>query len=274
MQKSPFTWMAKVAVPMARKKHKGSLTRSQHRLIGAMASVFLLFMAITGLVINHSHDLGLDRKSVASPALLDWYGLQPRLEIHSFPAGDRWLSHAGSQWFLDGQPLADSAVGIGAVQVDDWLLAAGDDSLLVFDQQGQLIERIPWQAGTLGRIEKLGLSEQGSAALAAGGQTWLSDPDLLEWQPVTGNNVRIAWSEPGNAPPVTLEPIRSYLQGSELSIEQLLLDLHSGRFFGSVGVWIYDLLAIAIASLAISGLVLWWRGRRKGPTNGPKKSRR
>ena len=266
--------MVKATAAMARKKHKGSLTRSQHRLIGAMASIFLLFMAVTGLVLNHSHDLGLDRESVASPALLDWYGLQPRLEIHSFAAGQRWLSHAGSQWFLDGAPLAGSSEGTGALQLNDWLLAAGDDSLLVFDQQGQLIERIPWQAGTLGHIEKLGISEQGLAALAAGDQTWLSDPDLLEWRPVTGIDVRISWSKPGDAPTAVVEPIRNYLKGSELSFEQLLLDLHSGRFFGSIGVWVYDLMAIAIASLAISGLVLWWRGRRKFPANGYKKTRR
>lgn len=265
--------MVKASAPVARKKHKGSLTRSQHRLIGALASVFLLFMAATGLFLNHSHDLGLDRQPVDSHLLLNWYGLQPRLEIHSFPAGDRWLSHAGSQWFLDGAPLAGSSGGTGALQLNDWLLTAGDDSLLVFDPQGQLIERIPWQAGTLGRIEALGVTEQGLAALVAGGQTWLSDPDLLEWQPATGNEVRIAWSKQGDAPTAVVESIRSYLQGSELSFEQLLLDLHSGRFFGSIGVWIYDLLAIAIASLAISGLVLWWRGRRNVISNGRRKSR-
>ena len=49
-----------------------------------------------------------------------------------------------------------------------------------------------------------------------------------------------------------------------MSLERLLLDLHSGRFFGSAGVLVYDVLALAIGFLAISGLILWIRGRRNG----------
>jgi len=44
----------------------------------------------------------------------------------------------------------------------------------------------------------------------------------------------------------------------------VLLDLHSGRIFGPVGVLVYDLLALTLGFLAISGLVLWFRGRRNG----------
>lgn len=258
---------------MARKKHKGSLTRSQHRFIGAMASLFLLFMAATGLVLNHTHDLGLDRRSVDSPLLLDWYGLEPKPVVSSFRAGDRWLSHADSQWFLDGTVLADSPAGVGAVQMSEWILAAGPDSLLMVDFDGQIIERIPWQAGTRGQISKLGVTEQGLAALVAADQGWLSDPDLLDWQPLALESANVTWSESARAPEAVQESIRGYMRGSELSLEQLLLDVHSGRFFGSIGIWVYDLIALAVASLAISGLVLWWRGRRAGLQNGRRKSR-
>jgi len=51
-------------------------------------------------------------------------------------------------------------------------------------------------------------------------------------------------------------------------MERLLLDFHSGRIFGPVGVLVYDLLALAVGFMAISGLVLWFRGRRNGNGNG------
>ena len=48
-------------------------------------------------------------------------------------------------------------------------------------------------------------------------------------------------------------------RGEVLSLQRLLLDMHSGRFFGSKGVWVYDLLALLVFLLAGSGLVLWIR---------------
>jgi uncharacterized iron-regulated membrane protein len=47
-------------------------------------------------------------------------------------------------------------------------------------------------------------------------------------------------------------------------MEQLFLDLHSGRIFGTAGTLIYDLLALVVGFLAISGVVLWFRGLRNG----------
>jgi uncharacterized iron-regulated membrane protein len=47
-------------------------------------------------------------------------------------------------------------------------------------------------------------------------------------------------------------------------MERLILDLHSGRIFGPVGILIYDLLAVIVGFLAISGVIFWFRGRRNG----------
>ena len=52
---------------MARKKRKASTLRRLHRSIGAAAVVFVLFIVISGIAINHSHGLGLDRKYVSHP---------------------------------------------------------------------------------------------------------------------------------------------------------------------------------------------------------------
>ncbi len=60
------------------------------------------------------------------------------------------------------------------------------------------------------------------------------------------------------------QAITRVYRGEGLSLERLLLDLHSGRIFGSIGVLVYDLLALALGFLSISGLVLWFRSRRNG----------
>jgi len=68
-----------------------------------------------------------------------------------------------------------------------------------------------------------------------------------------------------------IQTITQQYRGEGLSVERVLLDFHSGHIFGPMGVFIYDLLAVAVGFLSISGLVLWIRGRRNGKrSNGVK----
>src|SRR5437764_6749045 len=49
--------------------------RRWHARIGFTAAVFFLFLAVTGLVLNHGTELGLDAKRVHSARLAHWYGV-------------------------------------------------------------------------------------------------------------------------------------------------------------------------------------------------------
>ena len=70
------------------KKRKASKARRLHRSLGAGAAVFVIFMVLSGLAINHSNGLGLDQRHVSQSLLLDWYGLGKLENIHSFAVGD------------------------------------------------------------------------------------------------------------------------------------------------------------------------------------------
>jgi uncharacterized iron-regulated membrane protein len=50
-------------------------------------------------------------------------------------------------------------------------------------------------------------------------------------------------------------------RGEGLSLSRIILDLHSGRFFGVIGVILYDLAAICLVILGITGTMLWFRRR-------------
>ena len=47
-----------------------------------------------------------------------------------------------------------------------------------------------------------------------------------------------------------------------ISLETFLLDIHSGRFFGSYGVLFFDVVGIILLFLAFSGLIIWLRQQR------------
>jgi len=249
---------------MTRKKHRLSATRRWHRSVGASSAVFVIFMVFSGLAINHANSLGLDRSHVSQSFLLDWYGLGEPESIKSFAIEENWLSFAGSQVYLDGEQVSTLSGGVGAVFNGGMLIAAGSDELLLLDREGGLIERLPWEQPGSISIESIGLLGDGSVSVKTGDRLWLADAQLLQWQSVNKATVTPTWSAPASAPGAIHLAITQQYRGAGLSLERLLLDLHSGRFFGSAGVLVYDLLALAIGFLAISGLILWARGRRNG----------
>lgn len=249
---------------MARKKNPPSVARRLHRSIGAGAAIFIIFMVLSGIAINHSDTLGLDRDRVSQTFLLDWYGLEGPDYIHSFAVDSDWINFAGSQLYFNDKAVTTVTDGIGAVGSHGMLIAAGRDELVLLGLDGQLIERISWSAQATGSIESIGLLSDNSVVVKSGGQLWLADAELLNWQQAGNTTAIQAWSIPAVAPEILRQSIGQQYRGNGLSLQRLLLDFHSGRIFGSVGVVVYDLLALSIGFLAISGLVLWIRGRRNG----------
>jgi hypothetical protein len=253
------------------KKRRASTIRRLHRSLGAAAAVFILFMVLSGMVINHSNGLGLDQRHVSQSFLLGWYGLFAPDQIHSFAAGDNWISYAGSQLFLDDSHITSVSNGVGAVFSNNMLIAASSDELLLLDTSGQLIERQPWSPPEAGPIESIGLLPDGTVVVKSTGQLWLADAELLGWQAAKETTSNPTWSTSEPAPGSLIQSITEQYRGEGLSVERLLLDFHSGRIFGPIGVFVYDLLALAVGFLSISGLVLWIRGKRNGKrSNGVK----
>lgn len=253
---------------MAGKKSRASVVRRLHRALGVGAAIFILFLVMSGLAINHSHDLGLDQQHVSQPSLLSWYGLGEPQDIRSFVVSDGWLSFAGSQLYLNDKHVSTIANGVGAVSSADMLIAAGSEELLLLDHDGTLIERLSWGPPGAGLLEAIGLHENTTVMVKSADQVWLADAQMLDWQRAEDATESTVWSSPVSTPQDLRNAITRQYRGDGVSLERLLLDFHSGRIFGPVGVLVYDLLALAVGFMAISGLVLWLRGRRNGNGNG------
>lgn len=255
--------MRKANVKVARRKRKTSLTRRLHRSFGIGTAVFVVFMVFSGIAINHSSDFGFDQHSVSQPLLLSWYGLDEPDSIKSFAVAEHWLSIAGSQLYLNGQSISTLSNGVGAVSNGELLIAAGDKELLLLDNDGRLIERTRWHQADDGNIEAIGVRHDGAIVVQSINSIWSTDSDLLDWTQ-TSNTNNINWSIADAAPAEIKQAISQHFRGDQLDFEQVLLDLHSGRFFGTLGILIYDLLALAVGFLAISGVIMWVRSRRNG----------
>ena len=246
-----------------------SIYRRWHRFFAVVGALFILFLTLTGGAINHSELLGLNQQSVERPWLLSWYGLREPTILESVALAGKMLTWAGNRLYLDGDEVATtSGVAVGAVATPKLLIAASSNTLLLLTPGGELVERLQVSQIIPGVVNAIGQSRSGRVVLESGSQLLQADQDLLDWQPLLEDRSKVQWSAAVPTPEdLRRRVIRNY-QGPGLSLEQLILDLHSGRFFGRAGVIIYDLLALVLLTLALSGLVLWQRGRGNGRRNG------
>ncbi|MCB2385418.1 PepSY-associated TM helix domain-containing protein [Thalassolituus alkanivorans] len=88
------------------------------------------------------------------------------------------------------------------------------------------------------------------------GQDWFA-LDLLSYQ-------LMAATAPAE-PAAVLQVLPAELaaaRNESISWQRVLLDLHSGRWFGSWGVWVVDVAALILLFLALSGAWIWFSRKR------------
>src|SRR5205085_1933106 len=83
----------------------GPVLHRWHRRFGVAASLFLAWLALSGLLLNHSPLLGLDRARTHASWLLRLYGLESALPQTGWSAGGHWLVVTGEAVALDGRAV-------------------------------------------------------------------------------------------------------------------------------------------------------------------------
>lgn len=222
-----------------------------HRRLGTVVAVLVFALALTGILINHSQDMGWHREPVYSKLLAWLYHIPLHPVEQGYRLGERWLTQVGEQLYLDHVPLSSRCPDSvrGAVQVRDMLAVLCGTRLLLLEE-GELIEQLsslPAQPQALAVRDDVLLLQSGEATLAF-------DEERASWSPV-GPPAR--WAQQQMLP----QELRTFLNERNpvpgLSRERVLLDLHSGRLFGIGGVVIVDLVGVATCLLAFSGLLTW-----------------
>ena len=232
-----------------------------HRRLGLLALLLVFVLSITGIMLNHTEALKLDERSVDSNLLMDWYGINPQGNAVKFSSDNHWLGHWDQQLFLNGERLQTSATAVhGMVETADMLAIALERQLLLIDFDGEVIELMPMPQQAA--ISRIGLSETRLALLDKNGQFYLADKYISQLHTQAAQATR--WSSAENIEDEQLEQIKLAYRGKGLSLERLILDLHSGRLFHPVwGVYLMDASAIIMMFLGVSGIWVWWSRKLK-----------
>lgn len=231
-----------------------------HLYSGMVAALLVILLSVSGVLLNHGHALGLDRHHVSSDWIIRAYGL-PAPPVAAFRLGDTTLVQAGERLQLDGRPWpAVDAALVGAVALDELYLLATPRWLYLYTTRGERVERVP-PPELGGAIEALGLTGAGAPVVRGPAASRVGDAWLSGWSALPGS-AAVEWSHAVAPPPaLRAQAVRAY-HARSITYERLLLDLHSGRFMGSVGPWLMDGVALLLILQVVSGIWLW--GRRIG----------
>lgn len=228
--------------------------RKWHRWLGLCAAAFLLLLAVTGVLLNHTHRLKLDQTYVRADWVLGLYGIKAPDEIQAYALGDDWLSAFGGKLYhnADGiHPFEGPLLAAG--DWDELAFAISANQLVLLTPQGEVVESL--DSGLPEGIQRAGISGE---HLVVGTDTanFAIDQDFGDWE---ATDAPAAWIVSQPLPGELGEGLRAQFVGPGITVERIVQDVHSGRILGGFGVVIMDLAAVALIFLAVSGIYLFRR---------------
>jgi hypothetical protein len=220
--------------------------RALHRQVGLGASLFLLIAALTTLVINHRELLFPPVRDVKGP--YDQYLLSHAI-CASHP--DKVLVGTASGLFLSedgGNSFTSINLPVPARQVvavafhpnepSHYYAVLRQDGVFSSIDGGKLWTKVNFPSQVPIQSFQVGFDGTLSVLTGAGLHRRVQE----SWTLIPG-------TEASGAPP----------KSGHRDVLRLAYRLHDGTFWGAVGIWVTDLLAVSILFLVGSGWTLWRR---------------
>ena len=229
-----------------------------HRWLGLGSVAFVLLLSVTGIALNHAGQLNLDRHYLQSPWLLEWYGIAVPPPQASFTVASHRVSLIGERLYYDNNELTDGIPAlVGAVSTPSFIAIATPTAVLLVTPDGTLVERVDTEAYLPGDVTAIGIA--GAVLFLRGGDyLYETDENLLTFSPCVEFDVAdIQWPVPSAIPQADLVILQGLYRGRGLSLERVILDLHSGKILTRVGPILMDAVGIILIALSVIGLFMW-----------------
>lgn len=229
--------------------------RSLHRSMGVAVAIFLLLFAATGVMLNHSAQFQLNQRYVSWDWLMTHYGIGEVEADAVFLVDNKIISQFDTQLFVDATPVTHlDRPMLGGIMLEDLLVLATDQALILLTRDGEFIERMGAEVGVPAPIQNIG-THHGEPIIQARNGMWRSNFMLDQWEPMSLHGV--SWSTPHPMPDSVGQELKTFFYGKGVSVEQLLIDIHNGRILGTAGVWLVDIIGLLLVVLSFTGLWMW-----------------
>ncbi len=245
-----------------------------HRRLGAAVAIFVLLLSITGIALNHTSELGLAYRYLRPGWSELMYDVSIPRPSQYLLAEDQRITfvtngNGHGSYFLNDELLGECFAPLkGAVNAGAGFALLCNQQLVWLTGDGALIDTIDEMFGLPPNSGQIGLpaDEAGEKILIkAEGTTFALDLNAVNWQELEVTDTE--WSAALEKDIRLSDNIQAQLAEGGISWERIILDLHAGRFMGSMGPYFMDLVALIFMAIALSGIwvwarALWQRSRR------------
>lgn len=225
-----------------------------HRRSGVAAALIIVLVTLTGIALNHTGLFKLDRSYPQSEWLL-WPYDSALVAPQGLLLDDQWWWADGQQLHRDHEALYPCRQLLGGASTGTEHLLQCDGQWLWLDDSGQLLDSLD-----------PGLFGLSMSALLAASQESFQVYHADQWQQLDLDMYQLVAMDDAPASEslelVALPDELSSARNQTISWQRVVLDMHSGRWFGPLGPWIVDLAALVLLFLACSGFWIWYSRRR------------
>ena len=236
--------------------------REWHRKLGIIAAFFLIFLSVTGIALNHTDFLALGHKAINNPWLLKHYGIKPPLDIRFYQnnKAQKIVLTDNFIWLNNRLLLESDEPVISLGSFDKFVFVATAHSFYLYTRAGELVDRLDSMSGLPTPIEKVAFYKNVIVIKSTQG-VFQANSDFMQWQKVISSPAK-KWIHPIEATKGDIEQAQRQYQSQFLTLERLVIDAHSGRLFGQIGVLFMDFVGVLLILLSLSGLYIWIRYAR------------
>ena len=193
-----------------------------HRFLGIVLVIFVLILSVTGTLLQHAEEFKIRQTYASSTFAKNVYGIEP-CEIYSAPIETKWISICNNNLYFDDNKIVNNIKSLKSVFKDN------DNFIIMYDGY------------------KITLSENAE----------ILDLDQAE----TSNDEKMLLSKN-----ITPKELKQKIEDKSLSkiitYERIIVDLHSGRLFGTFGVTLVDLVTLGLIILSVTGTYSWMRWKK------------
>ena len=228
-----------------------------HKKIGIYIAIFVIFLAISGIALNHSEEFKLNTTFVKMEWLLDLYRIGPVSEPTGYLSSNNWVIQTDKRIYFNSKEIINDANKlIGMVKINDTYVIAYDGKLMLLNTEGEVLELLAGAEGVPAGMTEIGYDEQYNIIIKSAHGYYRVNLDILQWSEYDFINAN--WSSTSKITEPLKANILEQYRGTGLTAERTLLDLHSGRIFGKWGVYFVDLIAVLFVFIALTGIWMWW----------------
>ena len=195
-----------------------------HRFLGITLVFFVIVLSVTGTLLQHAEDFNIRQKYASSNIARNFYDIKP-CTVHSTSIERKWISICNNNLYFNDVKIANNISALNEIyKKGNLYVIQYDGHKITINDNAEIIN--------MKHMKKLNLKK---------------------------NNILLKRSDiPGNL----RKNIEDESIGKTITYERIIVDIHTGRLFGSIGVTLIDLVTIGLLILSVTGSFSWLRYKK------------